>query len=113
MAPRIDDANHDYEPPAIERDLAVARALAQPWFRIFNPVRQSQRFDPHGRFIRLDLPELGRVPERFVHAPWTMSEAQQVQAGLHIGRDYPAPIVDHARAREAALRMYGRVRGSR
>jgi deoxyribodipyrimidine photo-lyase len=86
---------------------------AQPWFRIFNPVRQSQRFDPHGRFIRLYLPELARVPERFVHAPWTMSEAQQAQAGVRIGRDYPAPIVDHAQARQAALEMYGRVRGSR
>jgi deoxyribodipyrimidine photo-lyase len=86
---------------------------AQPWFRIFNPVLQSQRFDPQGRFIRLYVPELARVPERFVHAPWTMSEAQQAQAGVRIGRDYPAPIVDHAQARQAALEMYGRVRGSR
>jgi deoxyribodipyrimidine photo-lyase len=86
---------------------------AQPWFRVFNPVTQSQRFDPQGRFIRLYLPELARVPERFVHAPWTMSEAQQVQADVRIGRDYPAPIVDHAQARKAALEMYGRVRGSR
>ena len=56
---------------------------AQPWFRIFNPVRQSQRFDPHGRFIRMYLPELARVPERCVHAPWLMDEAQQaVQVGF-------------------------------
>jgi deoxyribodipyrimidine photo-lyase len=86
---------------------------AQPYFRIFNPVTQSQRFDAQGRFIRLYLPELARVPERFIHAPWTMSKAQQAQVGIRLGHDYPAPIVDHAQARTAALEMYGRITGSR
>lgn len=79
---------------------------AQPYFRIFNPVTQSEKFDADGRFIRQYLPELARVPERFVHAPWTMSVQQQEEAGVKIGRDYPAPIVDHAQARAITLKLY-------
>ena len=81
---------------------------AQPYFRIFNPVTQSQRFDPQGRFIRLYLPELARVPDRHIHAPWLMSAAEQKQCGVMIGRDYPAPIVDHAAARKVTLELYSR-----
>ncbi len=83
---------------------------AQPWFRIFNPVSQSERFDPQGRFIRRYLPELARVPDRFVHAPWTMPPADQQACGCVIGRDYPAPIVDHATQRERALALFKAVR---
>jgi deoxyribodipyrimidine photo-lyase len=81
---------------------------AQPYFRIFNPVTQSQRFDPQGKFIRLYLPELAHVADRHIHAPWTMSRGDQAQAGIEIGRDYPAPIVDHAAARQVTLEMYGK-----
>jgi deoxyribodipyrimidine photo-lyase len=84
---------------------------AQPWFRIFNPVTQSQRFDPQGRFIRRYLPELARVPDRWIHAPWEMPPLEQVAAGCRIGQDYPAPVVDHARARELTLARFGRLRG--
>jgi deoxyribodipyrimidine photo-lyase len=80
---------------------------AQPYFRIFNPVTQSERFDPEGKFIRMYLPELARVPDQHIHAPWRMTTAQQQAAGLVIGRDYPAPIVDHAAARELTLKLYG------
>jgi deoxyribodipyrimidine photo-lyase len=83
---------------------------AQPYFRIFNPVTQSQRFDPGGGFIRLYLPELSRVPDRNIHAPWLMSAAEQAHCGVTIGKDYPEPVVDHARARKLALGLYGRVR---
>lgn len=79
---------------------------AQPWFRIFNPVTQSQRFDPGGRFIRRYLPELARVPTDFVHEPWKMSAAMQRESGCVIGKDYPWPIVDHAVQREKALALY-------
>jgi deoxyribodipyrimidine photo-lyase len=79
---------------------------AQPYFRIFNPVTQSQRFDRAGRFIRQYIPELANVADRFIHAPWTMTRGQQEQAGVIIGKDYPAPIVDHAQARALALRLY-------
>ena len=79
---------------------------AQPWFRIFNPVTQSRRFDPQGAFIRRYLPELARVPEAFIHAPWTLGSQEQRAAGCVIGRDYPAPIVDHAAQREKALALF-------
>jgi deoxyribodipyrimidine photo-lyase len=81
---------------------------AQPWFRIFNPVRQSEEFDPQGRFIRLYVPELARVPDRHIHAPWLMSAAEQGAVRVTIGRHYPAPIVDHARSRQIALQLYRR-----
>lgn len=84
---------------------------AQPYFRIFNPVTQSERFDPGGRFIRRYLPELARVPDKFVHAPWRMDSTDQQAAGCVVGRDYPAPIVDHATARKRTLERYGKVRG--
>ena len=86
---------------------------AQPWFRIFNPVTQSERFDPGGRFIRRYLPELAAVPDRFIHAPWTLPAREQAACGVEIGRDYPLPVVDHARARERTLARFAAVRGPR
>ena len=83
---------------------------AQPYFRIFNPVTQSEKFDPGGRFIRHYVPELAGVPEKFVHAPWRMSPAQQAACRCVIGRDYPPPIVDHAGARKLTLERYERAR---
>ncbi|RLJ68397.1 cryptochrome/photolyase family protein [Sulfurisoma sediminicola] len=82
---------------------------AQPYFRIFNPVTQSEKFDPAGKFIRRYVPELEQVPDRFIHAPWRMTAAQQQECGALIGRDYPAPIVDHAAARTRTLERYGRL----
>jgi deoxyribodipyrimidine photo-lyase len=79
---------------------------AQPWFRIFNPVRQSERFDAQGNFIRRYLPELALVPEKFIHTPWKMPAAEQQRAGCVIGHDYPDPIVDHAVQRTLALALF-------
>jgi deoxyribodipyrimidine photo-lyase len=81
---------------------------AQPYFRIFNPVTQSQKFDPEGRFIRRYVPELARCDAKSIHAPWLMDARAQREAGIAIGRDYPAPIVDHAQARLRALELYRR-----
>lgn len=86
---------------------------AQPWFRIFNPVTQSGKFDPDGRFIRMYLPELAGVPAEFIHEPWKMGKEEQKAAGVEIGRDYPAPIVDHAMARKRTLDIYGALSGGR
>ena len=83
---------------------------AQPWFRIFNPVTQSEKFDPEGRFIRRYIPELARVPDRHIHAPWQMGRIEQEATGAVIGRDYPAPIVDHAEARQRTLARFSAVR---
>ena len=79
---------------------------AQPWFRIFNPVTQSERFDAKGQFIRRYLPELAKVPDQYIHAPWMMPAALQQRVGCIIGRDIPAPLVDHADQRAQALALF-------
>ncbi len=79
---------------------------AQPYFRIFNPVTQSERFDAEGRFLRRYVPEIAALDGREIHAPWRVPAAVQRAKGVVIGRDYPAPIVDHAQAREAALALF-------
>jgi deoxyribodipyrimidine photo-lyase len=79
---------------------------AQPFFRIFNPVSQGTKFDPHGDYVRQYIPELAAVPARYIHSPWTMPAEEQRRLGIVIGRDYPAPVVDHAVQRERALALY-------
>ena len=81
---------------------------SQPWFRIFNPVTQSRRFDPDGAFIRRYVPELAALDDDAIHAPWTLPPGVQQAKGVVVGREYPAPIVDHARARGQALALFGR-----
>jgi deoxyribodipyrimidine photo-lyase len=83
---------------------------AQPFFRIFNPVSQSERFDPHGRFIRRYLPPLERLADRQIHAPWKVPADAQTRLGCVIGRDYPAPVVDHDQARRRTLERYSVVK---
>ncbi|MCX7616722.1 deoxyribodipyrimidine photo-lyase [Tepidiforma sp.] len=83
---------------------------AQPYFRIFNPVLQAKKFDPEGVYLRRWLPELCRVPDRYLHEPWTMPLQVQQAAGCVIGRDYPAPIVDHAAARDRAVHLFEQAR---
>jgi deoxyribodipyrimidine photo-lyase len=76
---------------------------ASPWFRVFNPVTQGERFDPDGAYVRRWVPELADVPTRWIHRPWESPDG--VPAG------YPKPIVDHAEERLEALRRYDVVRG--
>jgi deoxyribodipyrimidine photo-lyase len=79
---------------------------AAPYFRIFNPVTQGQKHDPEGTYIRRWVPELANVDGSHIHRPWRMSEAEQQAAGCRIGRDYPAPIVNHQEARKQTLAAY-------
>jgi deoxyribodipyrimidine photo-lyase len=79
---------------------------AVPYFRIFNPVVQAKRFDPDGAFVRKMLPALKDVPDRYIHEPWEMPPIIASAAGVIIGKDYPAPIVDHGLARTRALDAY-------
>ncbi|MFN7643279.1 MAG: cryptochrome/photolyase family protein [Burkholderiales bacterium] len=83
---------------------------AQPYFRIFNPVTQSQKFDPKGAFIRRYLPALAGFGDTQIHAPWLASPAEQARADCTVGRDYPAPVVDHALARARTLERYAVVK---
>jgi deoxyribodipyrimidine photo-lyase len=83
---------------------------AQPWFRIFNPVTQSKRFDPDGAFIRRWLPQLAGLEGAAIHAPWLAKPALLERAGLVLGRDYPHPIVDHEQARVQTLARFGALR---
>ncbi len=82
---------------------------AQPWFRIFNPITQSERFDMQGNFIRKYVPELTKCNDKEIHAPWLITPLRLQELNLQIGRDYPAPVVDHATQRELTLALYKNV----
>ena len=86
--------------------IAGCGADAAPYFRIFNPVTQSEKFDAQGNYIRRWLPALSHVPARYIHRPWNMSTAEQQQCKVMIGQDYPAPILDLKTSREDALLRY-------
>jgi deoxyribodipyrimidine photo-lyase len=83
---------------------------AAPYFRVFNPILQGQKFDPTGVYVRRWLPELQHVPLEFLHEPWKMPESEQIKARCTLGAgpdaDYPLPIVDHHEARERVLAAY-------
>ena len=83
---------------------------AQPYFRIFNPVSQSERFDPQGSFIRRYLPQLAQLPNKALHAPWTAKPLELQMAGIELGRDYPQPLVAHDVARALTLQRYAVVK---
>ena len=85
-------------------------ADAAPYFRVFNPVMQGQRFDPDGAYVKRWLPELAKVPAKFVHAPWTLRPVELAACGL-AGSVYAEPIVDLATSREQALAAYASIRG--
>ncbi len=83
---------------------------AAPYFRVFNPVLQSQKFDPAGAYIRRWLPELARVPDAHLHTPWEMPASLQRQVGCIIGQDYPERIIDHMAAKERTLAAYAQAK---
>ena len=83
---------------------------AQPYFRIFNPVTQSERFDPEGQFIRRYLPPLRNLDNKSIHAPWLAPSGALQQAGIELGKNYPLPIVAHEKARQLSLARYAVVK---
>jgi deoxyribodipyrimidine photo-lyase len=86
-------------------------ADAAPFFRIFNPVIQGEKFDPHGDYVRRWLPELARLPDPWIHKPWQAPDSVCTGAGFEMGRSYPKPIVSHTISREVALEAYARIKG--
>ena len=83
---------------------------AQPYFRIFNPVTQSEKFDADGKFIRRYIPQLSKLDAKSIHAPWDAKPLVLASAGVVLGENYPQPVVNHAEARAATLARYGIVR---
>lgn len=79
---------------------------AQPYFRVFNPITQSEKFDADGSFIKRHVPELAQLPEKYIHNPQTTPLEIQKKAGCIIGKDYPLPIVDHATQRQKAIALF-------
>ncbi|MBB4301332.1 deoxyribodipyrimidine photo-lyase [Rhodobium orientis] len=90
--------------------VAGSGADAAPYFRVFNPVLQGEKFDPDGTYVRRWVPELKDLSGKAVHAPWTAQPLELKEAGIALGRDYPEPIVDHAVARKRALERYQRMK---
>jgi deoxyribodipyrimidine photo-lyase len=90
--------------------VAGCGADAAPYFRIFNPVLQGQKFDPDGAYVRRYVAELARLDAKYIHAPWQAPKAVLAEAGVVLGKTYPQPIVEHAFARKRALEAFaGRV----
>ena len=87
-------------------------ADAAPYFRVFNPVTQSLRFDPQGEYLRRWLPELARLTDSSIHAPWLAEASELAEAGVQLGRDYPLPIADLKESRTAALEAFATLRKS-
>ena len=95
--------------PELEPRIAGCGADAAPYFRIFNPIMQGEKFDPQGQYVRRWVPELQRLPDRWIHAPWTAPASVLKTAGVELGVNYPQPIVDHKQARERALQAFGTI----
>ncbi|MDB5569234.1 MAG: phrA [Hyphomicrobiales bacterium] len=90
--------------------VAGCGADAAPYFRIFNPILQGEKFDPEGDYVRRHVPELANVPAAYIHKPWTAPAPVLARAGVRLGVTYPAPIVDHGAARESALAAFAELK---
>lgn len=91
--------------------VAGCGADAAPYFRIFNPITQGEKFDPDGAYIRRYVPELAQYPDALLNKPWEAPLLVQKAAGCMVGRDYPAPIIDHTKARDRALAAFQALKG--
>jgi len=90
--------------------VAGCGADASPYFRVFNPMAQGERFDKEGEYVRAWVPELKELPNRLIHRPWEASQRDLARWGVTLGETYPRPLVDHATARREALQAYDQIR---
>jgi deoxyribodipyrimidine photo-lyase len=91
--------------------VAGCGADAAPYFRIFNPVLQGEKFDPEGDYIRTWCPELAKLPARFIHKPFEAPEMILRGAGVTLGGSYPKPVIGLAEGRARALAAFAGLRG--
>lgn len=96
--------------PANWQWVAGSGADAAPYFRVFNPILQGEKFDPDGDYVRRWVPELAKLPNKFIHQPWEATPLELAAAGIELGKSYPHPIVDHKAGRERALKAYASTR---
>jgi deoxyribodipyrimidine photo-lyase len=87
-------------------------ADAAPYFRVFNPVLQGERFDPQGDYVRRWVPELADLPAQYIHRPWEAPATVRKQVGVHLGDNYPKPVVDLAESRRQALARWERIKAA-
>lgn len=87
-------------------------ADAAPYFRVFNPFSQGEKFDPEGDYVRKWVPEIGALPDKYLHKPWEAPDDVLAQAGVVLGKTYPAPIVEHAAARQRALDAFNSIKNA-
>ncbi|MET0878764.1 MAG: deoxyribodipyrimidine photo-lyase [Tardiphaga sp.] len=97
--------------PANWQWVAGSGADAAPYFRVFNPILQGEKFDPDGVYVRRWVPELRQLPDSLIHQPWKATPLELASAGVELGKTYPHPIVDHRIGRERALKAYATIRG--
>lgn len=90
--------------------VAGSGADAAPYFRIFNPITQGEKFDADAAYVRRWVPEIAGLPDEVIHAPWTASATVLARAGVTLGKTYPLPLVDHSQARQRALDGYSSMR---
>ena len=91
--------------------VAGCGADAAPYFRIFNPVLQGEKFDARGEYVRRWVPELAELPDDLIQAPWRAAARALESAGVVLGRTYPERVVDHGKARQRALSAFEKVKG--
>lgn len=96
--------------PANWQWVAGCGADAAPYFRVFNPILQGEKFDPDGVYVRRWVPELKKLSDKLIHQPWTATPLELASAGVKLGKDYPEPIIDHKVGRERALAAYKKTR---
>jgi deoxyribodipyrimidine photo-lyase len=93
--------------------VAGTGADASPYFRVFNPILQGEKFDKEGEYVREWVPEIAGLPNSIIHKPWEADTDMLKQAGVELGKDYPNPIIEHKRGRERALEAYQSIRGNK
>lgn len=96
--------------PANWQWVAGCGADAAPYFRVFNPILQGEKFDPEGDYVRRWVPELAGLPNKLIHQPWQATPLELAAAGVELGKTYPPPIIDHKAGRERALKAYAVIR---